>query len=150
MLISDNIAKLIEQMLDDGGGLVELRRNDLASRLGCVPSQINYVITSRFTPQRGYITESRRGGGGYIRIVRVNMSANEYLMHFFHAIGDSVDENEARAYIANLRDKGVINDREARLIHASLSDSALEKAPKEEKNSIRADILRHVILTLLV
>ena len=150
MLISDSIAKLIEQMLDDGDGLVELRRNDLASRLGCVPSQINYVITSRFTPERGYITESRRGGGGYIRIVRVNMSADEYLMHFFHAIGDSIDENEARAYLVNLRDKGVINDREARLVWASLSDGALEKTPKEEKNRIRADILRHVILTLLV
>ena len=150
MLISDNIAKLIEQMLDDGDGLVELRRNDLASRLGCVPSQINYVITSRFTPERGYITESRRGGGGYIRIVRVKMSSNEYLMHFFHAIGDSVDENEARAYLVNLRDHGVIGDREARLIAASVSDAALEKAAKEEKNRIRADILRHVILTLLV
>ena len=150
MLISDTIAKLIEQMIEEGGGLVELRRNDLASRLGCVPSQINYVITSRFTPQRGYITESRRGGGGYIRIVRVNMSADEYLMHFFHAVGEKVDEREARAYLANLRDKGVISDRETRLIWASLSDAALEKAPKEEKNRVRADILRHVILTLLV
>ena len=71
MLISDNIARLIEKMLDDGGGFAELKRNDLASQLGCVPSQINYVITSRFTPERGYITESRRGGGGYIKIVRV-------------------------------------------------------------------------------
>lgn len=116
MLISDNIERLIEKMLDDGGGLAELRRNDLASQLGCVPSQINYVITSRFTPERGYITESRRGGGGYIRIVRVNMTGNEYLMHFFQAIGDSVDEKEARAYLINLRDNGLITDREARLI----------------------------------
>ena len=74
MLISDNIARLIEKMLDDGGGFAELKRNDLASQLGCVPSQINYVITSRFTPERGYITESRRGGGGYIKIVRVKLS----------------------------------------------------------------------------
>ena len=150
MLISDSIAKMIEQMLDDGDGLVELRRNDLASRLGCVPSQINYVITSRFTPERGYITESRRGGGGYIRIVRVKMSSNEYLMHFFHAIGESLDESEARAYLVNLRDNGVIADREARMIAAALSDASLEKTPKEERNRVRADILRHVILTLLV
>lgn len=150
MLISDSIAKMIEKMLDDGDGLVELRRNDLASRLGCVPSQINYVITSRFTPERGYITESRRGGGGYIRIVRVKMSSNEYLMHFFHALGDSVDENEGRAFLVNLRDQGVISDREARLVAAGISDGALENVPKEQKNSVRADILRHVILTLLV
>ena len=140
---------MIEKMLDDGDGLVELRRNDLASRLGCVPSQINYVITSRFTPERGYITESRRGGGGYIRIVRVKMSSNEYLMHFFHAIGDSLDENEARAYLVNLRDNGVIAEREARTIAAALSEGALEKVPKEDRNSVRADVLRHVILALL-
>ena len=71
MILSDHIAKLIEQMLEDGGGTTEVRRNDLAAKIGCVPSQINYVITSRFTPERGYVTESRRGGGGYIRIVRV-------------------------------------------------------------------------------
>lgn len=149
MLISDNIERLIEKMLDDGGGLAELRRNDLASQLGCVPSQINYVITSRFTPERGYITESRRGGGGYIRIVRVNMTGNEYLMHFFQAIGDSVDEKEARAYLINLRDNGLITDREARLIASAVSSGALGKLDKEGKNKVRADILRHVILTLL-
>lgn len=150
MLISDNIARLIEQMLDDGGGLAELRRNDLATRLGCVPSQINYVITSRFTPERGYITESRRGGGGYIRIVRVNMTGNEYLMHFFHAIGDSIDENEGRAYVMNLRDKGLVSEREARLIASALSADSLDSVPRENKNKVRADILRHIILTLLV
>lgn len=150
MLISDNIARLIEKMLDDGGGLAEIRRNDFASQLGCVPSQINYVITSRFTPERGYITESRRGGGGYIRIVRVNMSANEYLMHFFHAVGDSLDESEGRAFLANLCGKGVINEREVRTLAAVISDGALENVPKDKKNHVRADILRHVILTLLV
>ena len=102
MLLSDTIALLIEQMLDEGSGRAELRRNDLASQLGCVPSQINYVITSRFTPERGYMTESRRGGGGYIRIVRVPMGKNEYLMHFFHAIGGGLEEN----VIKELRDRG--------------------------------------------
>ena len=64
MLLSDHIARLINEMLEEGGGQAEVRRNDLAAKLGCVPSQINYVITSRFTPERGYVTESRRGGGG--------------------------------------------------------------------------------------
>ncbi|MBR5446913.1 MAG: CtsR family transcriptional regulator, partial [Clostridia bacterium] len=83
MLISDYIASVIEEMLNEGGGTTEVKRNDLASRLGCVPSQINYVITSRFTPEKGYIIESKRGGGGYIRIVSAQMTKNEYLMHFF-------------------------------------------------------------------
>lgn len=149
MLISDNIARLIEKMLDDGGGYTELKRNDLASRLGCVPSQINYVITSRFTPERGYITESRRGGGGYIKIVRVKLSENEYLMHFFHAIGDSIDESEARAYIVNLLDHSIINEREGAIIASALSTNSLDKIPREQKNQVRADILRHIILTLM-
>ena len=64
-------------MLDKSGGTLELKRNDLAEKLGCVPSQINYVISSRFTPEMGYIVESRRGGGGYIRIIRKQMGKDE-------------------------------------------------------------------------
>ena len=69
-MLTDHIAKLIEEMLNEGDGILELQRNEMASRLGCVPSQISYVISSRFTPERGYVIESRRGGGGCIRIVR--------------------------------------------------------------------------------
>ena len=148
MLISDYIASLIEQMLDDGDGAAEVKRNDLAVKVGCVPSQINYVITSRFTPERGYITESRRGGGGYIRIVRKNFGRNDYLMHFFHAIGNSIDENEAAAYVSNLRGAGIISEREAAIILSAVSSGSLEAA-QEKRNMIRADMLRHIILTLI-
>ena len=86
-MLADYIAKMIEEMLNEEGGTLELQRNEMASRLGCVPSQISYVISSRFTPERGYIIESRRGGGGCIRIIRKEMGRNEYLMHFFCAIG---------------------------------------------------------------
>ena len=102
MLLSEHIAKLIEQMLDEGDGTASVKRNDLAAQLGCVPSQVSYVISSRFTPERGYYTESRRGGGGYIRIVRVPMSRNQYLAHFFCAIGSAISEKEARAYFEQL------------------------------------------------
>ena len=107
MILSDHIARLIEEMLEEGGGSAEVRRNDLAARIGCVPSQINYVITSRFTPERGYSIESRRGGGGYIRIVRVPMTKNEYLMHVFHSVGDSLNESESRAFLRNLLEQGI-------------------------------------------
>ena len=76
MLLSDTIASFIDQMLNDCGGTLEIKRNDLAKKLGCVPSQINYVVASRFTPERGYLIESRRGGGGYIRIVRREIDAD--------------------------------------------------------------------------
>ncbi len=149
MLISDSIAKMIEEMLELGGGKTELRRNDLASKLGCVPSQINYVITSRFTPERGYIIESRRGGGGYIRIMRAQMTSNEYLMHAFHAIGKSLDERSAEAFILNLRERGLLTERETRLIKSAVSPAALESVGAENKNSARADIMRHIIMTLM-
>ena len=146
MLISDAIAKLIEEMINEGEGAAEIKRNDLAGQLGCVPSQINYVITSRFTPERGYIIESRRGGGGYIRIIRKQMDKDEYLMHFLYAIGDSVDEKEAAAFLGNLCDKEVINEREYVLLGSTLSNVALGKLSPSARNTVRADILRHIIL----
>ena len=136
-------------MINEGQGETEIKRNDLALRLGCVPSQINYVITSRFTPERGYIIESRRGGGGYIRITRKQMGKNEYLMHFLYAIGDSVDEKEAIAFLRNLIDKEVVTAREYVLLASTLSNNALVKIAPEYRNTVRADILRQIILRLM-
>ncbi len=149
MIISDYIASIIEEMLNAGGGTTEVKRNDLAARIGCVPSQINYVITSRFTPERGYIIESRRGGGGYIRIVRAQMTSDEYLMHFFHSIGDSIEEGEARAYIRSLSDRGLVNKREAQMIQSAICMGSLDKVPANERNTVRADILRHIIISMM-
>ena len=75
MGITDMIAGFIQEALDDAGGVLEMQRGDLAQRFGCVPSQINYVMSTRFSPEHGYIVESRRGGGGYIRITRVQSEA---------------------------------------------------------------------------
>ena len=147
MLISDSIAQMIEAMLEECGGTLSIKRNDMAERLGCAPSQINYVITSRFTPERGYIIESRRGGGGYIRIVRKQIHKNEYLMHFFHAIGEALEENEAMAYVRNLVDNRLLTEDEAFLVAAGLSNKALQAIPDRHlKNTVRADIMRQFIL----
>lgn len=148
-MLADHIAKLIEQMLDEEGGALELKRNEMATKLGCVPSQISYVITSRFTPERGYIIESRRGGGGCIRIVRKQMHKNEYLMHFFYAIGESIDENEAAAYLKNLLGSSVITEREYSIIYGAISGAALSALPIGVRGNIRADIFRHIILSLM-
>lgn len=151
MLISDSIAKIIEEMLEAGGGSAEVKRADLAARLGCVPSQITYVLSSRFTPERGYITESRRGGGGYIKIVRVAMDKNEYLMHFFHAVGNSLEERECAALLRNLTDKGIMTERESAIAAVAMSDSALSRISPEGRgrSAVRADIMRHILLGLL-
>lgn len=150
MVLSDHIAQLIEKMLEDGGGSAEVRRNDLAQKLGCVPSQISYVITSRFTPERGYVTDSRRGGGGYIRIVRVQMSRNEYLMHFFQAVGEALSEQEAAAYLRNLADHGIMTEREVRLAAQLMSPAALEKCPPENRDALRAELFRRMLLTYMM
>ena len=149
MLISDAIANMIEQLLADNNGYAEIRRNDLADRLGCVPSQINYVISSRFTPELGYIIESRRGGGGYIRIIKKQMGKDEYLMHFFCAVGDSIDENAAAAFVVNLTANGLISSREAHIMKSALSSSALAAAPADRRDTVRADIMKQMLLALM-
>lgn len=148
-MLSDQIARLIEEMLDERGGALELQRNELATQLGCVPSQISYVITSRFTPERGYLIESRRGGGGCIRIVRKQMHRDEYLMHFFYAIGKTLEEREARAYLVNLLDNGVLTEREALIITNAISGAALGSISPEGRAIVRADIFKHILLSLM-
>jgi len=111
MGVSDIIAGFIDEMLSDTGGIAELRRAELASRFNCVPSQINYVISTRFSPEHGYIVESRRGGGGYIRIRRIAVESEMLIMHTVNAIGDRVDPNSAAALVANLRqNEAITND----------------------------------------
>lgn len=150
MLLSDAIAKMIEEMLTDCGGTLELRRNDMAERMGCAPSQINYVITSRFTPERGYIIESRRGGGGYVRIVRKQMQRNEYLMHFFHAVGESLDERTAVALVTNLTDAGIISGKLPEVLTSTLSNASLQAiTDKQLKDRVRADLMRQIVLSLM-
>jgi len=148
-MLADTIAKLIEQMLDDAGGALELQRNEMANRLGCVPSQISYVITSRFTPEKGYIIESRRGGGGCIKIVRKQMQSDEYLMHFFYAIGNAISEREVLAYLGNLFDNELINKKNYEIIASATSNSALSDLSPEARDIVRAKIFKHTILALM-
>ena len=102
MRISDLITETIMEMLEKSDeNTAEIQRNDLAMNLGCVPSQINYVISSRFTPEQGYIVESRRGGGGYIRITRVRLDRSSAIMHIVNSIGDSLNPLDVRVLIDN-------------------------------------------------
>ncbi len=138
IMLSDVIEKMLIQMLSEEGGRLELRRNELAERLGCVPSQINYVITSRFTPERGYIIESRRGGGGYVRITKKMIHTNEYLMHLFCAIGDAIDVRSAAIYVSELLERGLVTEREGNIIVSMLSVI--------ESDETRANALKKAIL----
>lgn len=149
MLMSEQIAQMIEALLTASDGEVELQRNELAGKIGCVPSQINYVITSRFTPARGYIVESRRGGGGYIRIKKMPLDRIGYVMHFLSAINDSIDYTTASVFIENISDQKIITRREALMLRACLSDRALYNVPVQLRDSVRASILKNSVLGLL-
>lgn len=149
MLLSQKIAQMLEEMLEESGGELSIVRNELAGRLGCVPSQINYVITSRFTPERGYVVESRRGGGGYIRIRKIAMTRNEYLMHFYQAIGDRLNGEQAEYFLTALRNEGILSPREAALLAGAMSENALRALPRQDRSLLRADMMKHTILQIL-
>ncbi|MGN0479186.1 MAG: CtsR family transcriptional regulator [Hominenteromicrobium sp.] len=148
MRISDSVANYILQMLNEENGIAEIQRNELANALGCVPSQINYVITSRFTPEQGYIVESRRGGGGYIRIIRRSMTKSDMIMHLVNSVGQSLDAASMRAILRNLVETGVTTESDARLMAAALADSSLAPAPKECRDALRASLFKNMLLVL--
>ena len=120
---------------------IEFQRNILAQNVGCVPSQINYVITSRFTPERGYIIESRRGGGGYIRITKKAFDKNQYVMHLFFGIGDEIDAKTCAACLNNLYAEDVITAREAAIMNAALGLAI--------SNTARAEVLKRMLLVIM-
>lgn len=146
MRISDSVANYILQLLNEADGIAEIQRNELASFLGCVPSQINYVLTSRFTPEQGYLVESRRGGGGYIRITRLQLSTADMIMHIINAVGDSLDAATARAMTGNMVQNGVLEPRAAELIQAAVSEKSLAAVPKELRDAVRAAIYKNMLL----
>ncbi len=149
MGISDIIAGFIQQELEEMGGVLELQRSDLAQRFNCVPSQINYVMSTRFSPERGYIVESRRGGNGYIRITRVRVDRQTLLMHVINTVGDTLDIASARAIITNLVESEAIDLNVGRALLAAMDDKTLRTVPQENRNSLRADLLKQILIQLV-
>lgn len=148
MQISDMITNMILQMLDESShNVAEIKRNELANEIGCVPSQINYVLASRFTPEHGYIIESRRGGGGYIKIKRVNVSSSAALMHIVNSIGNRLDYMAAQIAIENMYESDLITKETALILKAATGTSTLKNVPVELRDIVRADIFKQIILT---
>lgn len=147
MRLSDMLTEYIMDMLNDSGD-AEIKRNELANHFGCVPSQINYVLTSRFTPEQGYIVESRRGGGGYIRITRINTDKSAALLHIVNSVGNSLDRMTAEVMINNLLSVEAVNDEVARLLASALSDRALAPVSPAGRDIVRASIFKNMILNL--
>lgn len=147
MGISDLIAGFLQESLDAAAdGVVEVQRGELAERFHCVPSQINYVMSTRFSPERGYIVESRRGGNGYIRITRVHVDHGTLMMHVINSLGEEVDLPSARAMIQNLYHAGALEETLARTLLTVVGDRALGSVPRENRDRVRADILKNALI----
>lgn len=150
MKISDLITNEILRMLNESDeNTAEIQRNDFANIIGCAPSQINYVLSSRFTPEHGYIIESRRGGGGYIKISRVVMRKSTAFMHIINSIGDSIDTMSARIVIENCLQSELISKETARIMYAALSNNVMRSVPVILQDSLRAAILKEMLLVQL-
>ena len=143
--LSDNIEHFIKDLMTEDAH-VELRRNELAQHFGCAPSQINYVLATRFSVDHGYIIESRRGGGGYVRIVRMQTRGEpKFLDMLLNRVGNSVDEETAVAIISNLRERNMVTDGEAALMRSAVSRNALA-LPISAKDVLRAAVFRNMLV----
>ena len=151
MRMSDLVANYINDMIDESNGTAEIQRNELANSLGCVPSQINYVISSRFTQENGYVVESRRGGGGYIRITKIHFTTGkaEIIMHIVNSIGDSLDATSANMILKNLMAGGVVANETARVMSSAISERAFYSIPKQLRNNVRATVLKNMLLSII-
>ena len=147
MRMSDIIEEFIKDLFDDNEK-IEIQRNELAEHFNCVPSQINYVISTRFKPSQGYYVESRRGGGGHITIRRVNNTKEDYLMHIIRNIGDTITSSEVDIILSDFLTYGIVNEKEAKLLKVATSDNVLSQV-SENRDKLRANIFKNMLLNLV-
>ncbi len=146
MRMSDVIEEFIKDLFDDSE-FIEIQRNDLAEQFHCVPSQINYVISTRFKPSQGYYVESRRGGGGSIKIKKINTTKSDYIMHIINNIGKSITSNEVDILINDFLTYDFVTPKEAKLLKVATSDNVLALT-KDIKDEVRARIFKNMLLNL--
>ena len=145
--MSDMIEEFIKQLFDDED-YIEIQRNDLAEHFNCVPSQINYVIATRFKPSQGYYVESKRGGGGHISIRKINTTKSNYLMHIISSVGDKITSQEVDIFISNFLSYEVVTEKEAKLLKVATSDNVLT-VPQDIKDELRAKIFKNMLINLV-
>lgn len=148
--VSDIIEGYLKRIIEkEQSGAIEIKRNEVAEKFQCVPSQINYVINTRFTAERGYAVESKRGGGGYIRIFRVRAnSRKELIEHVLGGLQEGASHTMALDVVYRLLEEGVISERESKLILAAVDRETI-RIPLPARDELRARILQAMLITLL-
>jgi len=149
-ILADQIEAYIKNLLAlSQTGIIELKRNDLAETFLCVPSQINYVLSTRFNTQQGYIVESRRGGGGYLRIIKLSMNNDaEFQRLLTAADGQQVSRQTGEILLDRLVDEEFISMRESLIIKAMIDDSVLKVADNNSE-LLRGNLLNALLITLM-
>ncbi|HZK33930.1 MAG TPA: CtsR family transcriptional regulator [Bacillota bacterium] len=147
--ISDVIEDFLKALLTESEGELELQRNDLASYFECAPSQINYVLATRFTLNHGYYIESRRGGGGFIRITRLDVEKDDYMLYLLtEGIGKELNEQNAKQHIQCLVEQEFVTKRDGQLMRAAISNKTIP-IPSSLKDAIRAGVLKSMLTSIL-
>ena len=149
MKVSDTIEAFIKEMLENSDGPLELQRNELAGYFRCAPSQINYVLSTRFSMDRGYLIESQKGGGGYIRIICINMDKNDYILRQIDRVGQEVGLQEAIQIIRSLADRGIVDNTARLIMESAIQNDALMIPSSSIRDAIRASVLRSMLVTLV-
>ncbi len=148
MALSDKIeAFIIELLKEEDTDWLEIGRNELASVFNCVPSQINYVISTRFSPEKGYYVESRRGGGGYVRIKRAEKHSGDDIKLIIENIGKDISYNKSEDIINYLYKTERLQETEAAIIKAAISPASL--ATSKQETELRANILKNILTKVL-
>ncbi|NLM19689.1 MAG: CtsR family transcriptional regulator [Clostridiaceae bacterium] len=147
--ISDAIEAILKQMLDENEGIAEFTRNELAEKMNCVPSQITYVLQTRFTNGMGYLKESKRGGGGSITIRRVEFSSpKQQLAQQIQSVPKSLSQQKAYLILDNLSEQEVIDERISKIVKSAVSHQALHKVPNLIVDQVRSDVFVNILLVL--
>ncbi len=142
--LSDSIERFIKELLAEDTR-IELKRNELAQHFGCANSQINYVLATRFSVDRGYLVESRRGGSGYVRVIRISTKDVDVLSALLERVGDAIDEETAHSLIVRMFEMKLITAREARILQACIGSEAIN-LPVGCKDQLRAAIFKSAIV----
>lgn len=148
MNLSDLIEQYIMEAISDSEQ-VELKRSEIAQEFNCVPSQINYVISTRFIPELGFYVESKRGGNGYIKISRVNLSKSDFVRDIIYKIGGKMSQSVMEVYLRELLRYNIIDTKNASIISVALSEKSLNQVEKIKRDEVRADMFKNILINLV-
>lgn len=149
--LTSDIEYFLKQLLDNSSdGVLEIGRNELANRFDCAPSQINYVLTTRFTTYKGYYVESKRGGNGFVKIITISRSKDEYIENVIKEIGKTLTESQAVEIIKDLYNKNYLDKNQAKIMKYAVSENSLTNVDIKKRNIVRKDILKNMLISVLI